>query len=363
VGLVVLLVLAAAFVWSTKHLTNNVAITPGVAQPVGPLITVTDRPHVERKSIYLTDVYVTQLTVWQWILAEIHPVHEQLISVSDLTGPGIPISEEDDEGYLEMYDAQNDAKAAAMRAMHLTVIGTPSGAAVVAVAANASAGRILGIGDRIDEANGRVVRNECGLVAALHGATPGRDVTLRVARAHISNSGTFTYAAPRNLSVPTTELPATDSVPGCPGVAPNRVGLGIYLENATSWKFPVAISIDTAYIGGPSAGLAMTLGIIDALSKVSITGGLRIAATGTMAPNGAIGDVGGVAEKTIAVQNAGATVFFVPPEELGAAKSTATKGLRLFAVSTLAQVLADLRTLGARAPEPTLEAAQRVATS
>jgi Lon-like protease len=361
VGLVVLLALAGTFVWSTKHYTDDFSITPGLAQPVGPLITVSGPPHTDRKSIYLTDVYVTQLTVWGWILAELH--HEQLVSTSDLVGPGIPVSEEDDEGYLEMYDAQNDAKVAAMRALHLTVIGTPSGTTVTAIAPNAPAGRVLGIGDRIVEANGLVVRNECGLVAALHGATPGRDVVLRVARAHISRSGTFTYAAPRDVEVPTAALPAATSVPGCPGVAPNRIGLGIYLEDATSWTFPVSVSIDTAYIGGPSAGLAMTLGIIDSLSKESITGGLRIAATGTISPDGAVGDVGGVAEKTIAVQTAGATVFFVPPEELGAAKSTATKSLRLFAVSTLAQVLDDLRTLGGKAPVPSVEAAPRVATS
>jgi PDZ domain-containing protein len=361
VSLVVLLLLTALFVWSTKHLTNEWAITPGVAKPVGPLITINDRPHVDRMSIYLTDVYATPLTVWGLILAEIH--HEQLVPSSDLSGPAIPNSEINNEGYLEMYDSQSYAKVAAMRALNLSVTGGPSGTTVTAVLADSPARRVLGIGDRIVAANGQVVHDECGLIAALHGATPGRAVVMRIARAHISRSGAFTYSAPRDVDVPTVALRSPRPVPGCPGVAPNRIELGVYLEDSFSWTFPVPVSIDTANIGGPSAGLAMTLGIIDALSKVSITGALRIAATGTISPDGTVGDVGGVAEKTIAVERAGATVFFVPTAELGVARSAATSGLRVFAVATLAQALADLRTLGGSTPVPALEAARGVVTS
>ena len=76
----------------------------------------------------------------------------------------------------------------------------------------------------------------------------------------------------------------------------------------------------TQDIGGPSAGLAMTLGIIDKLSSGRLTGNRIVAATGTIDQNGNVGDVGGVAEKTIAVERAGATVFFVPSVELQAAR-------------------------------------------
>ncbi len=73
----------------------------------------------------------------------------------------------------------------------------------------------------------------------------------------------------------------------------------------------------TQDIGGPSAGLAMTLGIIDKLSSGRLTGNRIVAATGTIDQYGNVGDVGGVAEKTIAVERAGATIFFVPSVELG----------------------------------------------
>ncbi len=75
-----------------------------------------------------------------------------------------------------------------------------------------------------------------------------------------------------------------------------------------------------------------------------------MAATGTIDQYGNVGDVGGVAEKTIAVERAGATVFFVPSVELKTAESKATPQLHVYAVSTLNQVLRILERLGGHVP-------------
>ena len=96
----------------------------------------------------------------------------------------------------------------------------------------------------------------------------------------------------------------------------------------------------------------MTLTLIDQLSAGSLTGHHVVAATGTIDVNGHVGDVGGVAEKTVAVQRAGATVFFVPQVELATASAVASKGLRVVGVSTVAQVLAYLRAHGGQTPVP-----------
>ena len=66
--------------------------------------------------------------------------------------------------------------------------------------------------------------------------------------------------------------------------------------------------------------------------------------------HGNVGDVGGVAEKTIAVERAGATVFFVPTVELQAAESKATPQLHVYAVNNLSQVLRILTRLGGSVP-------------
>jgi PDZ domain-containing protein len=117
-----------------------------------------------------------------------------------------------------------------------------------------------------------------------------------------------------------------------------------------AYDFPFPVSINSDNIGGPSAGLVFTLGVINRLAGGNITGGRIIAATGTIHPDGTIGDVGGVKQKTVAVERAGATVFFVPQVpgdlELKVAQSVATGNLKVFSVATLSQALADLQRLG-----------------
>jgi Lon-like protease len=364
VSLLVVLVMAAALVWSFTYKLNEYAITPGLSQPVGPLITVSDHPRAPvRKTILLTDVYLTQLTIWQYLSDEVHPVHVQLVSGSELTGGNVPTSELTAQGYLEMYDSQNSAKVVSMRALGLTVTGKPAGVVVTAIAAQSPALAELHVADRIVAANGHVVGDTCGLSAALAGVQPDTSVPMDVERATISPSGTITYAAPTKVMVRTQPVPRGAAATGCPGVPSRTAWIGLALEDGTAWTFPVNVSIDTAYIGGPSAGLAMTLGVMDALSKVSITGGVKVAATGTIDPEGQVGPVGGVPEKTIAVETAGATLFLVPPANYGQAKSAASPSLKVVAVSTLDQALAAIRAVGGTTPKPIAEAALLRATS
>ena len=137
---------------------------------------------------------------------------------------------------------------------------------------------------------------------------------------------------------------------GCgPSTRPTAY-LGIDPETQQDWHFPVHVTVHTQNIGGPSAGLAMALGIMDKLSSGRLTGHRIVAATGTIDQDGNVGDVGGVAEKTIAVEREGATVFFVPTVELKAAESKASPQLHVYAVHNIDQVLRILKRLGGRVP-------------
>ncbi|KOG36421.1 YlbL family protein [Streptomyces resistomycificus] len=101
----------------------------------------------------------------------------------------------------------------------------------------------------------------------------------------------------------------------------------------------IKVTLKLADVGGPSAGLLFTLGIIDKLngdgSGSDLTGGRTIAGTGTIDAAGEVGAVGGVALKTQAARRDGATVFLVPKDECSDAKSELPKGLRLIPVTTL----------------------------
>lgn len=101
----------------------------------------------------------------------------------------------------------------------------------------------------------------------------------------------------------------------------------------------IKVSLKLADIGGPSAGLLFTLGIIDKLHGAGdggdLTGGRTIAGTGTIDADGTVGAVGGVALKTQAARRDGATVFVVPKAECADAEAELPKGLRLIPVTTL----------------------------
>ncbi|QEV18330.1 S16 family serine protease [Streptomyces alboniger] len=111
----------------------------------------------------------------------------------------------------------------------------------------------------------------------------------------------------------------------------------------------VKVQADLGKIGGPSAGLFLSLGIIDKLdgdgSGGDLTGGRDIAGTGTITASGEVGPVGGVALKTKAARRDGATVFLVPKAECADAGAELPKGLRLVPVTTLKGTVEALRAL------------------
>ncbi|MEU3449693.1 S16 family serine protease [Streptomyces thermolilacinus] len=118
----------------------------------------------------------------------------------------------------------------------------------------------------------------------------------------------------------------------------------------------VQVKLHLADIGGPSAGLLFSLGVIDKLAGDGeggdLTGGKVVAGTGTITPDGTVGPVGGVALKTQAAARDGATVFLVPRAECDDALATRPDGLRLIPVTTLKDAVASLKALGDGARVP-----------
>ncbi|WP_107081853.1 S16 family serine protease [Streptomyces sp. SBT349] len=118
----------------------------------------------------------------------------------------------------------------------------------------------------------------------------------------------------------------------------------------------VSVELRLADVGGPSAGLLFSLGIVDLLEGDGrggdLTGGLTVAGTGTIDPDGRVGAVGGVPLKTQAARRDGATVFLVPRDECGDATADVPDGLRLLPVTTLGGAVEDLRALAAGEPVP-----------
>jgi PDZ domain-containing protein len=351
--LALVVVMVLVFIVGNWQLSEY-ALTPGNATPVAPLVKIrgvaTD-PHNDK--IMLVDVYLSNLNVFQW--ARLHfESHVQFVPASELVDPGIPDGELGPQGFQEMNDSKQAAEVAAFRALGWKVPSVATGTNITGVVSPSPAYTAgLHVADQIVAVDGQAVRSACGLIKLMHNIKPNTLVHLSVQRAQITRAGDISLRKANTVNITTATPPSYLGSTGCADVnGPSRSWLGITVENGDSYVLPAKVSVNTANIGGPSAGLAMTLTIIDKLSAGSLTGHRVIAATGTMATNGVVGDVGGVAEKTVAVQRAGASIFFVPDVEVATARSVAGPGLKIVGVRSLSQVLSDLHRLGGASPKP-----------
>lgn len=353
-GIAVVVILAVVLV--ADHVTmHEYAITPGQAQPVGPLLKVpADKGHRTHNDIFLTDVYVTGVNALNYLWYHLDG-NAQMVSDRALLGPTTPASEMQAQGYLEMAQSHSAAKAAALSRLGYAVHERNAGTLIFAVAAGSPASKVLKVAQVVTSVDGTPTPDVCAFVAALAPKKPGSQVDLAVQQDRVTSGAVQVTGRTVHERVRLAPWPKTATPPaapsGCPGSVPApKAYLGVEVETQQHFSYPFPVSIQTTRIGGPSAGLAMTLGIIDSLTGGHLTGGMRVAATGTIDPQGQVGDVGGVPQKTVAVERAGATVFFVPKAERSQAQSKATPSLHVYAVTSLDQALAILHRLGGQVP-------------
>jgi PDZ domain-containing protein len=345
----VVLVLLATWVLSRWNV-NYYAISPGDATPVSSFITVPSKlDHPLSGNILLTDVLVKPLTALTYLEERYISSDSQVIPSVELTGP-TPADQLAAQGYLEMSQAQSQAAAAALAYLGYTTSERNVGALVFGTSPGTPAYNVLKVSQVITAVNGKAVTGVCSLTAALHGLQPGTTATLSVEQSSVKASGLFVNGpiVQRKITLGTPPKGLTDGA--CDTGSPTAY-LGIDPNTQKAWNFPINVFVRTDGIGGPSAGLSMALGIIDKLSGGHLTGGHTIAATGTIDAKGSVGPVGGVPQKTIAVERAGATDFFVPPQQYKDALSKATPQLHVYAVSTLDQALKILKRLGGTLPD------------
>ena len=326
-------------------------ITPGEANSVSQYIEVpTHLSHPLTGKILLTDVFVTQLNALSYLRYQVFGSNDEIYSSAVLLGGAPTQGQFLNQGFLQMAQAQNFATASALTYLGYTVKSTNAGALVYGIEPHSPAENTLELGQVIEKVNGTPTPTDCALVSALHGLQPGEKATFAVEESSINDEGALVPGAVVEKSVTLGVPPRGLVETGCGPPSRPTAFLGIDPQTQQDWDFPVDVKINTPQIGGPSAGLAMTLGIIDKLSSGSLTGHRVIAATGTIDQYGNVGQVGGVPEKTIAVERAGATVFFVPKPEYAQAEARATPQLHVYGVNTLDQALRVLKRLGGNVP-------------
>lgn len=133
---------------------------------------------------------------------------------------------------------------------------------------------------------------------------------------------------------------------------PTKAFLGVSMTERVDLNLDVGfeVTLGSDNIGGPSAGLAFTLAVLDQLTPGELTGGERVAVTGTIQVDGSVGSVGGVEQKAAAVRKAGISTFIIPSalgeDTIARVKERAGSSVNVVPVDDLAGALEVLQGLG-----------------
>lgn len=236
-----------------------------------------------------------------------------------------------------MDDSKQVAVQVALRRLGLA---EPVGAEVVAVVDGSPAAAALQVGDDIVAIDGEPVTLSSDLSRMVGGRPPGTTLQVEVRPAAQGTPGTNPSATTETRTVVLAENPQN----------PTEGFLGVSIRTAFDETYGHEVTIDSGQVGGPSAGLAFTLGTIDLLTPGDLTGGVKVAATGTIGLDGTVGPIGGVQQKAAAARRAGVDLFLVPAAqtegELARARDLAGDDVELVAVTNLDEALDALAARG-----------------
>ena len=322
--------LLLAFVGSAFLSIPYVAIAPGEARSTEPLVAIEGaETFAADGEVFFTTVRLRHLTLLQaldgWLDADVD-VYERGRILGDQS------AEENRQLNQElMATSKQAASAVALEALGYDVIHG-SGATIVEVVEDSPAATGLRVGEVIVAVEGTPIEVT-------------EDVALAVLERGIGEKLTLTVE-PEGGGEPRE---ATFTLVAHPGIA-GQAFLGVAMRSRDfRLDYPFTVEIDTGDVGGPSAGLAFTLATLDVLTPGELTGGTKVATTGTIGLRGQVGPVGGVAQKTAAAKRAGAEVFLVPRAEFEEARQRAGSDLRVEPVDTLDDALDVLASMGGNA--------------
>ena len=234
--------------------------------------------------------------------------------------PGQSSSDVATQNEQDMAQSQLNAIAAGLK--FLGYHSTGRHVAVLSVEPDAPAAKVLSAGDVILAVDGTPVAGQSQLRKLISAHRPGDTLSLKI----------HGCTGDRTVQVQTIS-------------SQGRTIVGVGIGTQEMFPLSVCIGVDPTSVGGPSAGLAFTLGIIDKLTPGGIIDGRTVAATGTIDINGKVGPIGGIQQKIAAAVRAHASVFLAPAGDCADAKSVAPSSLTLVRVDKLATAVAALKSI------------------
>ena len=308
--------------------SDSYLLLPDTAKPLADKVEVEgEKPH-SPGGIYYVDVVVREASLLEKVAPMTRPDGADLVPAQALVPPGSTFRERRRQNLRQMDRSQEIAAAVALRSLGYDVKAEPEGALVVAVADGAPAEGKLQPTDLIVAVDGKPVRTPDDLRRLIGTHEPGESVRLRVRRGtDVEEITVGTIASPDEAGRPI---------------------VGIQVEQSADIRLPLDVEIDLAGVGGPSAGLAFALDIVEEL-RGNVDHGLKVAATGEIELDGDVLPIGGVKQKVIGAQRSGADVFLVPAGDNAREARRHAGDLRIIPVESFRQALQALATLGRNA--------------
>jgi PDZ domain-containing protein len=347
-GVLIAIVVVAGFLIHLPY----VIISPGSATPLDAQVVQIEGaqtyPEGSGNIRFLTvQVSTHDPNVWRVVTAWLDPDRdvEERSSVQ-----GCLTDAQNQEFNSELMDqSQNDAKYVALTHLGYTVPANPVQVRVVEVCRDAPAHGALETGDQVLAVDGTDVADAAAIGTLVRAHQPGDRITVTYDRNGVTRTAAITagkYAKDGRTCLPTQ------------GSTTGEICLGVSSQQFVTYQFPVNVKINTQLVGGPSAGLAFTLAIIDDLTPGSLTGGKQVAVTGTIQPDGRVGEVGGVEQKAITARTNGVQLMIVPKAEVAAARRGAGD-VQVVGVDDIDQALDALHRAGGVEVPPSSTTAAR----
>lgn len=271
---------------------------PGTADRLEPMIHV-QNGYQDKGTMRLVTIYEIKANLLQYLIAKYDGnKYTTVFKTSQIQLPDETPKELNVQNINYMETAQNSAKYVAYKAANKNPVIQNLGVKVLIVNPKMPVSKVLQPADIITGVNGKPVKTITDLSKAIKDDKVGTSVQLKVKRGKQTKTVTTQIAL-----FPKEWLPKGQT---------NKPGLGIYESPYQNIKVSPSVSINSEGIGGPSAGLMMTLEIYNQLTPTDLTKGYNICGTGTMAFDGTVGPIGGIKEKMVAANRAGVDIFFAP---------------------------------------------------
>lgn len=260
------------------------------------------------------------VSVMEWLKAKYIDDDAEIYPEEMWFPKGITSKQVEQQSTAEMTNSQQTAEVVAMRAAGVTV---PETIRVAQLQKGAAATGKLEVKDVLVELNGKKVSTLESVSTVMHKVKAGTTVPVTVKR------GTKTM----HLKVPTSAGQDGHAV------------FGIAITPA--YKFPYEVKVNAGDVGGPSAGTMFTLAIYDLLTPGALTGGHKVAGTGTMSEDGSVGPIGGIRQKMLGAERSGAKFFLAPKSDCSEAKGHEPDGLTVIRIDNVQDAIGALKQIAA----------------